>query len=79
MPEPVRPEAVLPDRALYLPTFTHFLLVNKTSLSLSLSLSRFSLSLSLSLSLSRDTDCGANICVAFKGRETEGRHVGSRN
>ena len=31
---PVRPEAVLPDRALYLPTFSHFLIVNKTSLSL---------------------------------------------
>ncbi len=36
--EPVRPEAVLPDRALCLPTFSHFLIVNKTSLSLSLSL-----------------------------------------
>ena len=33
--EPVRPEAVLPDRALYLPTFTHLLIVNKL-LSLSL-------------------------------------------
>jgi hypothetical protein len=34
-------EAVLPDRALCLPTFSHFLIVNKTfSLSLSLSLSR---------------------------------------
>jgi hypothetical protein len=32
----VRPEAVLPDRALCLPTFSHFLIVNKTSLSLSL-------------------------------------------
>jgi hypothetical protein len=31
--------AVSPDRALYLPTFSHFLIVNKTSLSLSLSLS----------------------------------------
>jgi hypothetical protein len=30
----LRPEAVLPDRALYLPTFSHFLVVNKTSLSL---------------------------------------------
>ena len=30
---PVRPEAVLPDRALCLPTFSHFLIVNKTSLS----------------------------------------------
>ena len=39
MLEPVHPEAVLPDRALYLPTFSHFLIVNK-SLSLSLSLSR---------------------------------------
>ena len=27
-----RPEAVLPDRALYLPTFCHFLIANKTSL-----------------------------------------------
>ena len=58
--EPVRPEAVLPDRVLYLlrdrvlyfPTLSHFLNVNKLfSLSLSLSLSLpFSLSLSLSLS-----------------------------
>ncbi len=39
----VRPEAVLPDRALCLPTFSHFLIVNKTNLSL----------LSISLSLSR--------------------------
>ena len=38
MLEPVRREAVLPDRALCLPTFSHFLIVNKTSLSLSLSL-----------------------------------------
>ena len=30
---------VSPDRALYLPIFSHFLIVNKTSLSLSLSLS----------------------------------------
>jgi hypothetical protein len=28
--EPVRQEAVLPDRALCLPTFSHFLIVNKT-------------------------------------------------
>jgi hypothetical protein len=35
MLEPVRPEAVLPDRALCLPTFSRFLIVNKTSLSLS--------------------------------------------
>ena len=39
MLEPVHPGAVLPDRALCLPTFTHFLIVNKTSLSLSRSLS----------------------------------------
>jgi hypothetical protein len=32
--EPVRPEAVLPDRALCLPTFSHFFIVNKSSLSL---------------------------------------------
>ena len=37
MLEPVRPGAVSPDRALCLPTFSHFLIVNKTSLSLSLS------------------------------------------
>jgi len=29
------PEAVLPDMALYLPTFGHFLIVNRISLSLS--------------------------------------------
>ena len=35
-----RPEAVLPDRALYLPTFSHLLIVNKLlSLSISLALS----------------------------------------
>ena len=32
--EPVRPGAVSPDRALCLPTFSHFVIVNKTSLSL---------------------------------------------
>ncbi len=47
---PVRP-AVSPDRAMCLQTFSHFLIVNKTSLSLSLSLP---LSLSLTaLSLSQ--------------------------
>jgi hypothetical protein len=40
-----RPEAVLPGRALCLPTFSHFLIVNEISFSLS------PLSLSLSLSL----------------------------
>jgi hypothetical protein len=35
MLEPVRPEAVLPDMALCLPTFSHSLIVNKTSLYLS--------------------------------------------
>ena len=39
MLEPVRSGAVSPDRALCLPTFSHFWIVNKTSLSLSLSLS----------------------------------------
>ena len=34
MLEPVRPEAVFPDRAFYFPTFSHFLIVDKTSLSL---------------------------------------------
>ena len=38
MLEPVRTETVLPDRALCLPTFSHFLIVNTTSLSLSLAL-----------------------------------------
>ena len=41
-----------PDRALCLPTFSHFAIVDKTSLSLSFSLS-LSLSLSFSLPLSR--------------------------
>jgi hypothetical protein len=31
MLEPVRPEAVLPDRALYTPTFSDFLIVKKSS------------------------------------------------
>jgi hypothetical protein len=35
MLEPVRPGAVSPNRALYLPTFSYFVIVNKTSLSLS--------------------------------------------
>ena len=40
MLEPERPEAVSPDRALYLPTFSHLLIVSKLlSLYLSLSLS----------------------------------------
>jgi hypothetical protein len=39
MQELVSAEEVLPDRALCLPTFSHFLIVNKTSVSLSLSLS----------------------------------------
>jgi hypothetical protein len=34
--EPVRPGAVSPDRALCLPSFSHFLILNKTSLSVSL-------------------------------------------
>jgi hypothetical protein len=33
--EPVRPGAASPDRALCLPTRSHFVIVNKTSLSLS--------------------------------------------
>jgi hypothetical protein len=54
MLEPVRLGAASRDRALCLPTFSHFLIVNKTSLSLSLSFSfTHSLSLSLSLRLSR--------------------------
>jgi hypothetical protein len=35
--EPVRPGAVSPNRALCLPIFSHFLIVNEPSLSLSLS------------------------------------------
>jgi hypothetical protein len=35
MLEPVRPGAVLPDRALCLPTISHFWIVNKISLALS--------------------------------------------
>jgi hypothetical protein len=35
MLEPVRPAAVSPDRALCLPTFSHFVIVNKVSLCLS--------------------------------------------
>ena len=50
MLEPVRPEAVLLDRVLCLPTFSHFLIVNKSSLTLSLALS---LDLALALALSR--------------------------
>ena len=38
MLEPVSPGAVSPDRALCLPTFSHFVIVNKTFLSLSLAL-----------------------------------------
>jgi hypothetical protein len=41
MLEPVRPGAMSPDRALCLPTFISFVIVNKTSLSLSLSLFLF--------------------------------------
>jgi hypothetical protein len=44
MLEPERPEAVLPDRALCLPTFSHFLIVNKLlslALALALALSLF--------------------------------------
>jgi hypothetical protein len=40
---PPSPEAVLPDRALYLPTFSHLMIVDTLlSLSLSLSLSLYS-------------------------------------
>ena len=41
--EPVRPGAVSPDRASCLPTFSHFLIVNKTSLFISLSLTQYPL------------------------------------
>jgi hypothetical protein len=39
MLEPARPGVLLPDWALCLPTFSHFVIVNKTSLSPSPSLS----------------------------------------
>jgi hypothetical protein len=54
MLKPVRPEAVSPDRALCLPTFSHFVIVNKTSLSLSLSLSIYQHQV-----LRRHTQCGS--------------------
>jgi hypothetical protein len=44
MLETVRPEALLPDRALCLPIFSHFLIVNTTSLSIKLLYLSFSLS-----------------------------------
>jgi hypothetical protein len=62
MLEPVRPGAVLPDRALCLPTFSHFLIVNKTSLSLSLYLS-------LSLSLNRACLVGSQARVEEEEEE----------
>jgi hypothetical protein len=52
--------SLIHSRALCLPTFSHFLIVNKTSLSFSLSLSLF-LSLSLSLSLSSVWDLVATM------------------
>jgi hypothetical protein len=51
MPGPECAEAVLHDRAVFLPAFSHFLIVNKTSRALSLSRAR-ALALSLSLSVS---------------------------
>jgi hypothetical protein len=51
--EPVRPEAVLPDRVLCLPTFSHFLIVNNI-LNLSLSLSLFP---TLGLSVRKGKQC----------------------
>ena len=63
MLELVRPEAVLPDRALYLPTFSHFLIVNKTSLSLSFSTS--------------SSPHGASCCCAAAGFWSTGTPAGS--
>jgi hypothetical protein len=66
MLEPVRPGAVSPDRTLCLPTFSHFLIVNKTSLSLSLSLAlalALSLALALAGSLSPPPLSPMNVCV----------------
>ena len=51
MLEPERPEAVSPDRALYLPTFSHLLIVSKL---LSLSLARYTLA---SFTLSVYVEC----------------------
>jgi hypothetical protein len=78
------PRGVSPDRALCLSTFSHFVIVDKTSLSLSLSLDRalclptfshflivntVSFSLSLSLSLSLARSLSRSLALA---------HVGSR-
>jgi hypothetical protein len=51
-----RPGAVSPDRALCIPTFSHFVIVNKTPLSLSLSLSLSPLSLAHSRSWASEGD-----------------------
>jgi hypothetical protein len=60
MLEPMRPGAVSPDRALCLPTFSHFVIVNKTPLSLSLSLC-----LSVSLSCPLSPSCWKYYGVCF--------------
>jgi hypothetical protein len=67
MLEPVRPGAVSPDRALCLPTLSHFLIVNKWnfSLSLSLSLSLFFLPSSLVLPLADTQGAGLSNIVPW--------------
>ncbi len=61
----IRPQkAVLPGRALCLPTFSHFLIVNKNPLSRARSLSLF-LSLSLSRSLVLSLSVCLSVCLTF--------------
>jgi hypothetical protein len=66
--------SLIPDRALCLPTFSHVLIANKTTLSLSLSLSparaRLTLSVSVFPQLSRKihTRTSRNTCVCAKRR-----------
>jgi hypothetical protein len=62
MLEPVRPGGLSPDRALCLPTFSHFVIVNKTSLSFARSLA---LSLALSLSRARSRSLARSLALAL--------------
>jgi hypothetical protein len=69
MLEPQRPGAASPDRALCLPTFSHFVIFNKTSLP-----HTHSLSLALALALNPDTALIAGLppiqdCVHERERE----------
>ena len=71
----MRPEAVSPDRALYLPTFSHFLIVNKTPPSLPLS---FFLSLFLPLSLPDPLEAGDRPGRKFRNHGTLRSKPGGR-